>query len=143
MEGEVAFELEIDPYGEVSNCKLLRSSGIASLDRRSCAAIMTRARFYPAMNDKQEPVAGRTRYNTSLYDPVLHSHNMLKLLADLDADGLIRSCEWSIENSPSIDPMPICRAKLLADDDARAFGEVPIWVSEEEAASILAAAAGR
>lgn len=50
-EGKVRMELTIDRFGEVSDCQIKESSGSESFDKRSCAALETNARFYPARDD--------------------------------------------------------------------------------------------
>ncbi|MCR2834048.1 energy transducer TonB [Parerythrobacter lacustris] len=37
--GVVKFEITVEPYGKVSSCKILRSSGFASLDKETCAQL--------------------------------------------------------------------------------------------------------
>lgn len=58
LEGRLSFKVAVDPYGEVTDCTITRSSGFRAFDDRACAAISTRARFYPAFDENQQPVAG-------------------------------------------------------------------------------------
>lgn len=37
--GVVKFEITIEPYGKISDCRILRSSGFDSLDRETCAQL--------------------------------------------------------------------------------------------------------
>lgn len=47
-EGTVQAELSIDRHGAVAGCRILRSSGHASLDSATCNILRRRARFSPA-----------------------------------------------------------------------------------------------
>ncbi|SOB86991.1 TonB family C-terminal domain-containing protein [Sphingomonas guangdongensis] len=55
-EGPVEFELTVDPTGKPVLCRTLQSSGTASLDRTTCAAIYARVRFKPTLDDDGKPV---------------------------------------------------------------------------------------
>ena len=57
IEGEVRFELAISPQGQVTDCRVVRSSGSERLDHRTCQIVQTRARFEPARNSAGEKVA--------------------------------------------------------------------------------------
>lgn len=57
-EGVVRFTLSVDPFGDVADCKITKSSGLKQFDERACAALKTRARFYPALDETGQPVAG-------------------------------------------------------------------------------------
>lgn len=58
MEGSVLFTVRVDQYGEVDNCKITRTSGYPIFDQKVCAAIVTRAKFYPALDAEGLPVVG-------------------------------------------------------------------------------------
>jgi len=55
-EGIVGFRLVVDPQGQVSDCKIERSSGDESLDAQTCAIMTSRPRFHPARNREGRPV---------------------------------------------------------------------------------------
>ncbi len=56
--GSVTATLDIAPDGRVSDCRITRSSGNASLDRTTCTLIEQRFRFEPARDTEGKPVAG-------------------------------------------------------------------------------------
>jgi TonB family protein len=56
--GTVAFKLDVDPAGNVSACRIVGSSGSASLDTMTCALLFIRARFTPARDAAGTAVAG-------------------------------------------------------------------------------------
>ena len=56
LEGQVTTRLIVDAYGEVSSCEVVKSSGVAAFDKRTCAALVSNARFYPALDEDQQPV---------------------------------------------------------------------------------------
>jgi TonB family protein len=55
-QGTATMQLDIDPSGALSDCKVIRSSGSKAIDKTVRMAICTRAKFYPASLDGQ-PVA--------------------------------------------------------------------------------------
>jgi TonB family protein len=55
-QGTATMQLDIDPIGTLSNCKVIRSSGSKAIDKAAKMAICKRAKFYPASLDGQ-PVA--------------------------------------------------------------------------------------
>lgn len=66
--GIVAFTLLIDEKGKVADCTLVETSGVASLDAQTCAILITRAQFKPAVGTNGKPakdsVIGRVRWKT-------------------------------------------------------------------------------
>jgi len=56
-EGDVAFEVDVDPQGMPVACRITASSGSALLDRTTCDILLKRGRFKPAMAHGK-PVAG-------------------------------------------------------------------------------------
>jgi TonB family protein len=64
--GRVGFSLLIDATGKVADCSIIETSGIASLDAQSCAIVMKRAHFTPAIGLDGKPARdayiGRVRW---------------------------------------------------------------------------------
>jgi periplasmic protein TonB len=58
-EGTVQVELAVDARGHVSGCRLLRSSGSATLDTVTCRILERRARFTPARDAAGKRVPDR------------------------------------------------------------------------------------
>lgn len=58
LDGIVAFRLDIDTSGRVSNCTVTQSSGTDSLDAATCNLISRRAVFSPARDASGAAVAG-------------------------------------------------------------------------------------
>jgi len=56
--GSVTATLDIAPDGRVTDCRIARSSGNASLDRTTCTLIERRFRFEPARDAAGNPVPG-------------------------------------------------------------------------------------
>lgn len=56
--GTIAFKLDIDAAGSVSGCRIVGSSGSASLDTMTCALLFIRARFTPARDAAGSAVPG-------------------------------------------------------------------------------------
>ncbi|MFC3097282.1 energy transducer TonB [Alteraurantiacibacter palmitatis] len=61
LEGDVAYELVIDPRGRVSECRITASSGHRLLDTETCRLIERRARFTPASDEKGQSTGGTWR----------------------------------------------------------------------------------
>ena len=58
-EGTARFRLQIAANGKVESCTITRSSGSARLDEATCRNVERRAKFDPARNGENQPVAGR------------------------------------------------------------------------------------
>lgn len=56
-EGTVGFLLQIDSSGTPTSCSIAQTSGFEELDERTCAILMQRARFSPARDAKEKPMA--------------------------------------------------------------------------------------
>ena len=54
-QGLVGFELDVDPAGRVSACRITASSGSASLDEATCRIMRERAQFTPARDRRGRP----------------------------------------------------------------------------------------
>lgn len=55
MSGTVEVEFIVAPTGRVSECKVTRSSGNASLDETTCRLIVQRFRYRPARDSRGKP----------------------------------------------------------------------------------------
>lgn len=60
--GRAMMSIRIEPSGEVSNCRLLRSSGDPYVDSGLCPLITERLRFLPALDDRGRPIAYQLNY---------------------------------------------------------------------------------
>jgi len=60
--GRAMMSIRIEPTGEVSNCRLLRSSGDPYVDSGLCPLITERLRFLPALDDRGRPIAYQLNY---------------------------------------------------------------------------------
>ena len=58
FEGRLSFTVTVDPFGEVIGCEITKSSGIASLDAKTCSMLTASAYFYPALDKDQQPIKG-------------------------------------------------------------------------------------
>lgn len=58
LSGSVRARLTVSPEGRVTACEAIESSGHPVLDDRTCAVLMERARFDPAMNGEGDAVEG-------------------------------------------------------------------------------------
>jgi TonB family protein len=59
VEGEIAILYWVEASGRVGDCRLLKPSGSAVLDKRLCPALKAQAHFKPARNAKGEPIRVR------------------------------------------------------------------------------------
>jgi protein TonB len=60
--GRAMVSLRVEPTGEPTNCRVLRSSGDPYVDAGLCPLIMTRLRFRPALDDHGRPIAFQLDY---------------------------------------------------------------------------------
>ena len=56
LEGSSRFNVIVDKKGRVTNCAIVRSSGHAILDARTCELVSQRARFRPALDENGNPI---------------------------------------------------------------------------------------
>jgi protein TonB len=54
---KVTVRLAIGPYGRLTDCLVIQSSGSAALDAATCSTLSRRARFIPARDANGNPVA--------------------------------------------------------------------------------------
>ena len=60
QQGEVTMRFWVETNGRISDCKVAKSSGVASLDSTTCEILTERARLAPARNAKGSPVRSLT-----------------------------------------------------------------------------------
>jgi len=56
--GETDYRVMVSPEGKPTDCIVTLASGSSTLDKRTCATIMSRATFVPATDAGGKPVAG-------------------------------------------------------------------------------------
>ena len=61
-EGAAMVALRVEPSGLPSNCRVIRSSGDASVDAGLCPLLVARLRFRPALNDQGRPISYQLQY---------------------------------------------------------------------------------
>ena len=57
VNGSTGFRLQVSAVGRVEKCDVVHSSGSAALDQATCRVITSRARFRPALNARDRPIA--------------------------------------------------------------------------------------
>ena len=60
--GRAMVSLRIEPTGQPTNCRVLRSSGDNMVDSGLCPLLVQRLRFLPALDDHGRPIAYRLDY---------------------------------------------------------------------------------
>ena len=60
-QGAVVVDLTVDTDGHVAACNVVRSSGYAVLDDKTCEVFRVRARFQPAKNSAGMPIQAVVR----------------------------------------------------------------------------------
>jgi protein TonB len=61
QQGDVSFRVEVDPYGNVTRCWIKASSGVPSLDARTCVLLRHHIVFNAARDAGGRAVTGTTR----------------------------------------------------------------------------------
>jgi protein TonB len=61
-EGAAMVAIRVEPSGLPSNCRVIRSSGDASVDAGLCPLLVARLRFRPALNDQGRPISYQLQY---------------------------------------------------------------------------------
>jgi TonB family protein len=59
--GSVAYEVDVSTGGWPTQCRVIESSRVEVLDRRTCELAMARQRFLPAVDGAGQPRAGSYR----------------------------------------------------------------------------------
>lgn len=100
MTGSVGFRLRVDPEGAPSACETSYSSGWAFLDRTTCDLLMRRARFRPALDRRNKPVASyfssRVRWEIPPGVPEPITNWRIAGIVKLAADDTVISCEEQV-----------------------------------------------
>lgn len=96
-QGTVAFSLSVDGAGHVTTCTVVVSSGSGTLDAATCAILMQRAKFEPALDATGKPISAiyynRFRWELPEVDPdPMTSWSTVRRFT-LGSEGEILSCE--------------------------------------------------
>lgn len=57
-QGTSTFSVIVDKAGRVKECRITSSSGSAVLDETTCRLVTQRARFFPAVDEQNNPIEG-------------------------------------------------------------------------------------
>lgn len=111
MEGRLTVRLTVDPYGEVSGCEVIESSGVKAFDLRSCAALASNARFYPALDENQSPVTAQFIQSVRYAIPGKETggDSFLTIKVHVTKSGEITQCHAFVNDRADFDPMVFCR----------------------------------
>lgn len=60
-EGPVGVDLTVGTSGQVTHCSIIVSSGHDVLDQQTCALMIARARFKPALDQLGRPIEGHVQ----------------------------------------------------------------------------------
>lgn len=105
-EGVSRFRLEVAADGTVSSCTITESSGLDSLDRKTCEIVTLRAQFKPATDPAGKPVAGtwsssvRWQIPRDAFPP---DPSVVVFSMYVGADGAVSDCRFErIEGAQSL-----------------------------------------
>ncbi|MCA0207485.1 MAG: energy transducer TonB [Proteobacteria bacterium] len=105
-EGQVAFKLAVDITGRPSSCAVTASSGNAILDSQTCALLIRRAHFKPALDTSGKPVAGqysnRVTWKIPSPPPLKLGTSTVTVQFTVGADGVVRDCSQQRDLSGSL-----------------------------------------
>jgi TonB family protein len=147
LKGVTSVEVQVNAFGEAAGCVTTESSGVRLLDQRACSAITTRARFYPALDEKQQPVAGL--YRTKVRWQVEEAEGRVadashSIQAQYYGPGRLTDCQWRGGGAPLIPAQIICD-KLNGEDiwlsDVNGVGPVDFLAPDDVIEEALAEAA--
>jgi TonB family protein len=121
MQGTVRFLLNIDATGAVTGCRVTGTSGWPLLDETTCVLLRERARFDPARDAKNKPIASiySNKFRWEMPEPVRVAAVSWSMSARLvvQANGNVTSC--TLTNSAAVPP-----DVASACDD---FKSRPLW----------------
>lgn len=98
--GTVGFTVNVDEQGKIEACSVSRSSGAPALDDATCALVMQRARFSPAIDAQGRPAKGvysnRVRWTVPEVPPAQVVTNDAVFI--IESDGRISNCQESTKD---------------------------------------------
>ena len=101
-EGRVRYRVDVDAEGNAKSCEVTEHSASQSLADTTCAVVMERAAFRPAMAAENEPVSGvyEGQYNWRKREPQLPQMSITYRYRH-GADGKSTDCEFlKLEDIP-------------------------------------------
>jgi TonB family protein len=99
IEDEVHFEVDVDASGNPTACRITFSSGSPFLDQPTCAIIMAKAHFRPALDANGSPVPGHYRNSTVWQLRLGHGPRWAAAIVDL-SDPAHPHCTDSTQGGP-------------------------------------------
>lgn len=112
QQGTVTFRLEIDTKGLPANCSIVASSGSSELDQETCALMLRRARFSPALDAAGKPVVapyiGRFSWILGRSDNPPVTDGYARLEVEFSATGDVVHCK--IHDSKMLKDLTSCSA---------------------------------
>ena len=104
-QGRVIAEVQIDDTGKVVSCKVVGSSGSASLDQKTCTVALEDRHFEPAVDQKGRPIASHTQFAVRWAIPAGHEFGdpidvtvgppairTMEMTVTLAGDGTLEGC---------------------------------------------------
>lgn len=93
-EGLTRFALDVGPDGAVTGCRIIASSGFASLDAATCQVTVARARFSPGKDSAGNAVRGEYSNAISWQIPQFRvpGEGQFRAVFVVEADGSITDC---------------------------------------------------
>ncbi len=105
--GRVQVELDVDPSGRVSGCRVAVSSGNPVIDQVTCTRLYERARLYPARDSEGRNVAGVFRtavaFQNGVERPTAPEPVDRTLSFVIERDGQVTSCS-GVTRVGTVDP---------------------------------------
>jgi hypothetical protein len=141
----VAYALEVDETGGVTNCAITGSSGDELFDRSVCRQLEVNATF-----DVSSSGPGRYTGSHTEYEQVLRAFPQTvrprpgarnyAVQTYIEEDGSVSGCKWMGRNSPEVDPWPVCTRSSWVDQQDIAGkpvrGRVTLQVDEDRIAEL-------
>ncbi len=100
-QGTTTIELSVGADGRPTGCRVPegKGSGNASLDNAACSAAVRRARFYPALDKKGNPIAGAYRTQIRWQIPedrpeAVPTSQTVTLAYIIEKDGSVTNCRF-------------------------------------------------
>ncbi len=101
--GALRFLVRIAADGTPVECNVIESSGVPSLDEKTCSLIIKRAKFYPAQDADGRSVAS-SYTNAIRWSLPSEAANVLEPKSEtlsfiLDEDGSIKDCKFDVRGA--------------------------------------------
>jgi len=130
IEGDVVFQVDVDPEGKPTACRVTHSSGSPALDKATCDSVLARAKFKPAMRHRKA-VAGHYSNKASwrLEGTAAAANGYLATILDFTKDADHPTCSVVNKGLPAVSACEQALQKFGAEGARAKLSKVVLLMS--------------